>query len=68
MLCEEHYLPIGQPVGVVKCLVTLTFRTSQIRLGPKTRCFFELARRSSGKGVRLIPDILRTVHQGAFEV
>ena len=30
-------MPTGQPVGVVKCLVTLTFRTSPIRLVPKTR-------------------------------
>ena len=30
-------MPTGQPVGVLKCLVTVTFAMSPIRLGPKTR-------------------------------
>ena len=32
-------LPTGQPVGVLKCLVKVTFAMSPIRLGPKTRIF-----------------------------
>ena len=59
--------PIGQLVGVLKCLIKLMFTLGPIGLGPKTSIFWAL-KSALAKNMHLTPKYLKTVNYDCCKV